>query len=95
MKKCSNCGHETDQEVMKCPACGSYYSKIIQLIDEEAENEERNTFQGCWRRIAQSNAKGQALKQELIAASSTLNRTSRFTLLIVFVFVFALIVSVL
>lgn len=95
MKKCPTCGHESNQDQIKCPACGAYYSRIIQLIDEEAENEEKQSMRGRWRRIVDADNKQEELKKEIAAWSASLNKTSRFTLLIVFIFVFALIVAVL
>ncbi|MGR8980011.1 MAG: hypothetical protein ACU84H_07985 [Gammaproteobacteria bacterium] len=95
MKTCPNCGHETDVAGIKCPVCGHYYSKIIELIDEEAQNEEKNSFRGRCQRIFRSDNIKRQFALELNSIAGGLSKTAKFTLLIVFIFIFALIVSVL
>lgn len=95
MKKCPSCGHESDRSDMKCPACGAYYSKVIELIAQEEENEEKNSFSGRCRRILQAENARHALSNELKSGYANLTRKAKFTLFVIFVFIFALIVSVL
>lgn len=95
MKKCPSCGHESEIPEIKCPACGNYYSKIIELIDEEAENEEKHSFRGRCKRILDSGNIRQQLANELRAIVAGLSKKAKFTLFIIFVFIFALVVSVL
>lgn len=95
MKKCSSCGHESDSSEIKCPACGSYYSKIIELIAEEEENEEQNSFKGRCKRIFHAENVRDELINELISIKAGLSNKARFTIFVVFVFIFALVVSVL
>ena len=95
MKKCPTCGHETDDPGIKCPACGRYYSKIIELIDEEAQKEEQSTLRSRWRRIVHSGNVRQQLTVELDSIAGGLGRTARFSIMVVLIFIFALIVSVL
>lgn len=95
MKKCPACGHESDRSGMKCPVCGAYYSKIIQLIDEEEQKEERSSFRGRCRRILKSGNVRQELAHELKSAYANLPPRAKFSLFVIGMFVFALIVSVL
>jgi predicted ATP-dependent serine protease len=95
MKKCPSCGHESDRSDTKCPVCGAYYSKIIQLIDEEEENEERSSFRGRCRRILKSGNVRHELARELESAYQNLPPKAKLSLFVIFMFVFALIVSVL
>jgi len=46
MNKCSVCGHERNDRDMKCPECGSFYSKIAEIIAEQEAREEMQTFRG-------------------------------------------------
>jgi predicted ATP-dependent serine protease len=95
MKKCPSCGYESDRSEMKCPVCGAYYSKIIELIAEEEANEEKSSFRGRWRCIRKSENVRHELLNELKAMYANLTGKAKFTLFVIFIFVFALIVSVL
>jgi uncharacterized membrane protein YvbJ len=95
MKKCPACGHENPLPETKCPKCGSYYSKIIELIDQEAAAEEEQSFRGQCRRILQSGNVKLALKVEVKRWWAGLGVHAKFTLFVIFAFVFALVVSVL
>jgi uncharacterized membrane protein YvbJ len=95
MKKCPACGHENPLPEKKCPKCGSYYSKIIELIDQEAAAEEEQSFRGQCRRIFQADNVKLALKAEVKRWWAGLGGRAKFTLFVIFVFVFALVVSVL
>ena len=95
MKKCPSCGHANPLDEKKCPKCGSYYSRIIELIDKEAAEEEDQSFRGQCRRIFQADNVKLALKAELKRFWAGLGGRAKFTLFVIFVFVFALVVSVL
>jgi len=91
MKKCPSCGYENPVDDMRCPKCGSYYSKIIELIDKEAAEEEKNTWRGRYRRVVASGNIKQAIASEFAQVVSTLPMKTKFTLFVIFVFVFALV----
>jgi len=95
MDKCSICGHERNDQDMKCPECGSFYSKIAEIIAEQEAQEEMQTFRGRCKRILASDDAKQALLEELRLMWTGLTRTGVFALFVIFVFVFALVVSVL
>ncbi len=95
MNKCSVCGHERSDGEMKCPQCGSFYSKITEIIAEHEAQEEMQTFRGRCKKILNSADVKQALLDELKAAKSELTPKGTFALFVIFVFVFALVVSVL
>lgn len=95
MNKCSVCGHERNDRDMKCPECGSFYSKIAELIAEQEAQEEMRTLRGRCKRILASGDVKQALLAELKLVWTGLTKTGVFALFVIFVFVFALIVSVL
>jgi len=95
MNKCSVCGHERKGRDMKCPECGSFYSKIVEIIAEQEAQEEMQTFRGRCKRILSSDDMKQALLAELKLIKQGLSKKGMFALFVIFVFVFALIVSVL
>ena len=95
MNKCSVCGHPRNDQDMKCPECGSFYSKIAELIAEQEALEEMQTLRGRCKRILASDEVKQALLEELKQIWAGLTKTGVFALFVIFVFVFALIVSVL
>jgi hypothetical protein len=75
--------------------CGKFYSKIAELIAEEEAEEERRSLRGQLRRIVGAEDIKAALKAEIKQVIAGLSRKARFTLFVIFVFVFALVVSVL
>lgn len=95
MKNCSVCGHQVNDRDLKCPGCGSYYSKIAEIIAEQEAQEEMQTFRGRSKRIMASDDLKQALLSELALFWAGLTKTGVFALFVIFVFVFALLVSVL
>lgn len=95
MNKCSVCGHERNDRDMKCPECGSYYSKIAEIIAEQEAQEEMQTFRGRCKRILNSDDVKHELLAELRVIRAGLTNRGMFALFVIFVFVFALVVSVL
>lgn len=95
MNKCPACGYDNNKPEMRCPECGRFYSKIDALIAEEEADEERQTFRGQYKRIVQSGHIKQELLAEFQRIKSGLTRKALFALLVIFVFVFALVISVL
>ena len=94
MKKCPICGHATEIAGIKCPVCGNYSSNIIELIDQEAQNEEKNTIRGRYKRIIHSGNIRRQFARKLNSMADGLSTAATFTLLIIFVFIFFLIASV-
>lgn len=95
MNKCSVCGHERNDRDVKCPKCGSFYSKIAEIIAEQEAQEEMQTFRGRCKRILGSEDVKRALLTELKLIWAGLTKKGVFALFVIFVFVFALVVSVL
>lgn len=95
MNKCSVCGHQRNDRDMKCPKCGNFYSKIAEIIAEQEEQEEMATLRGRCKRILASDDVKQAVLAELKQIWAGLTKKGVFALFVIFVFVFALIVSVL
>jgi len=95
MSKCSVCGRQGNDGEMKCPECGNFYSKIAEIIAEQEAQEEMRTFRGRCKRILSSGDIKHELLAELKLIRAGLTKTGMFALFVIFVFVFALVVSVL
>ena len=95
MKICASCGHQDYDNVMRCSQCGQYYSKIIEMIDEIAKDEEGHTWRGRLKRIRASGNIRQALLDEWRQFWSTLTLQARFTLVVIGLFIFWMIAIVL
>jgi uncharacterized membrane protein YvbJ len=95
MNKCSVCGHERNNGDIKCPECGSFYSKIAEIIAEQEAQEEMQSFRGRCKRILNSGNVKRELLGELKLIRAGLTKKAMFALFVIFVFVFALVVSVL
>lgn len=95
MNACPSCGRQRQNSELKCPECGSYYSKLAAIIAEEEADEESRTFRGqCKRIIASGDIKNELLT-ELKRVKSGLSKKSLFTIYVIIAFVFALVLSVL
>jgi uncharacterized membrane protein YvbJ len=95
MNKCSVCGHQRNDRDLKCSECGIFYSKIAEIIAEQEAREEMQTFRGRCKRIFNSDDVKQELLSELRLIKAGLTKKALFVLFVIFVFVFALVVSVL
>ncbi|MGZ8152592.1 MAG: hypothetical protein ACXW0Q_07340 [Methylovulum sp.] len=95
MQKCPSCGYENNKTEMRCPECGSFYSKVIEIIAQEEADEELQTFRGQCKRILNSGNIKQELSTEMQKIKAGLSLKAKFSLFVIFVFVFALVISVL
>lgn len=95
MSKCPSCGHERIKTETRCLECGVFYPTLAELIAEEEAFEAAHSLRGRWKKILESPDRKQALLTELKLVWTTLSNTARFTLFVIFVFVFALIITVL
>lgn len=91
---CTVCGHKRHEGDVKCPKCGNFYSKIIEIIAEHEAQEEMQTFRGHCKRILASDDIKRALLAELKQMWTGLTKKGLFALFVIFVFVFFLIVTV-
>lgn len=95
MTKCPQCGQQRKADEYRCLACGCFYSQLDEILASEEAEKERKSFKGRLKAIRTANNPKLALTDELRdIRQNTPNRTI-FTLAVIFVFVFALIVSVL
>ena len=73
----------------------SFYSTIAELIAEEEANEEKHSFRGRCKRILNADDIKHELLVEPAQVKAELSKKAIFTLFVIFVFVFALVLSVL
>ncbi|MFA6163068.1 MAG: hypothetical protein WC685_06540 [Methylobacter sp.] len=95
MNKCPSCGHERNDRDMKCPQCGSFYSKIDEFLAEQEAHEEMHSFRGRCKRIINADDVKHELVAELKLIKAGLSKKSLFTIYVIIAFVFALVISVL
>ncbi len=91
MKICPACSHENPTPAMRCPKCGAYYSKIIELIDKEVAEEQQHTWSARYRRVAKSGNVRRAVILEIRHTMAGLPLRSKLVLGVIFIFVFALV----
>jgi uncharacterized membrane protein YvbJ len=95
MNNCPSCGHQRVNNETRCPECGAYYSKIFELIAEEEAYELEHSFRGHWQKILNAADKKQAVSAEFKQFWTGLTVKAKFTLFVIFVFVFAMTAAVL
>ncbi len=95
MNNCPSCGHECSKTETRCPECGAFCSKIAELIAEEEAYEAAHSLRGRWQKIWNAPDRKQAVLAEFKQFWAGLSITGKFSLFVIFVFVFALIVTVL
>lgn len=95
MNNCPSCGHQRQDASLTCPECGRFYSKIIELIEQEAAEEARWTWHSRWQRVIQASNRWNALRAEWQQITADWSKIVWFTLAIIALFLFALIVTVL
>lgn len=95
MNKCPHCGHARSDAELKCPECGNFYSKVIELIAQEEADEELHSFGGQCKRILKSGNIKQELANEYQQFKAGLTFKAKFTMFVIIAFIFALTLSVL
>ena len=94
MKKCPSCHYQVDTVDLRCSECGAYYSKIIELIEQEVADEEKYTLRARYRRILAAKTIKQGLLSEFSLLNSELSQQAKWVLLVIFIFIFAMVFAV-
>jgi uncharacterized membrane protein YvbJ len=95
MSNCSFCGHKRNKGDLRCPECGTFYPTLAELLAEEEAYEFEHSWRGHWQKIRTAPDKKQALLIELKLFWAGLELRAKFSLFVIFAFVFALIINVL
>ncbi len=95
MKKCPSCGYDNPNNDIRCPECGSFYSKIIEAIEEIVSDEEKHSLRGRYQRIINADNKKAAFNKEWQSVKAGIDKQGWLVIFVIFVFVFWLIAIVL
>ncbi len=95
MNQCPECGQQRKADEYRCLACGCFYSQLDEILAEEARAAERISFKGRMKVVRESADPWQTFKQEWADVRQRMPRGAGLALSVIFMFVFALIVSVL
>ena len=94
IKKCVQCGHIRETLETRCPNCGSLNAKIDGILAREEAEHQRHTLAGRLKTLLNAENKREAFFVQFKSVKDSLPEQSLFILFVVFVFVFALIFSV-
>lgn len=92
MKNCPQCGQARQGEAYKCPSCDVFYSQLDELLFEEQERQERNTWKGALKRIYAADDRKQAVTDELKRVWNDTPLKTKITLWTIVAFIFMLVV---
>jgi len=92
MKNCPQCGQARQGEEYKCPSCGVFYSQLDELLFEQQERLERDTWKGALKRILAADDRKQAMKDELKLLWHNTPLKTKITLWTIVAFIFMLVV---
>lgn len=94
MKNCPQCGRPRQGEEFKCPACDVFYSQLDEILFEEQQRLERNTFKGAVKRIRAAANRKQALKDELTTIWRNTPLRTKIVFWTIIAFIFVLVVPI-
>lgn len=94
MTQCPQCNHQRKGEEYKCPECNCFYSPLDEVLATEAAEIEKRSFKGRLKAIKSANNSIEAFKQEYQRLEETTPYSTFLALGVIFVFIFALIISV-
>ena len=95
MNKCPQCGQRRKADEYRCLTCGCFYSQLDEILADDEAEREKNSLKGHLKAIKKADNFKQALRDEFQLLKAHITRRMFFTLLVIFVFIFALMVSVL
>lgn len=94
MNKCPQCGQQRKADEYRCLSCGCFFSQLDEILAAEEAEKERKSFKGRLKAIGNAENRKQALIDELNSIRQNTPNQTLFTFVIIFVFIFALFVSV-
>ncbi len=92
--KCSNCGFVREILESRCPECGSLNSKLDDMLAREEAEREHKSLKGKVKIIWQAPDRKAELLHQLSLYKQTLPDNAMVVLVVIFVFIFALVISV-
>jgi uncharacterized membrane protein YvbJ len=94
MKNCPQCGQARQGEEYKCPSCDVFYSQLDELLFEDQQKRESQTWKGAWKRILAAKNRQQALSSELKIVWQRTPLKTKIVLWTIVAFVFVLVVPI-
>ncbi len=94
MNECPQCHQARKAEEYKCPNCDCYYSPLDEILAEEEAERKKDTFKSRFKAAKASNGSMQALSDEVDRLREETPLRTKFTLVVICLFVFALVISV-
>ena len=94
MNNCPECGHQREGDEYKCPKCDCFYSQLDEILATEEEEKESRSLKGRLKSIQKSDDSINAFKQEFNKLKDATTEKALLTLALIFMFVFALVLSV-
>ncbi len=94
MNTCPKCGKQREKDEYKCPECDCYYSQLDEILAAEEAELEKRSLKGRLRAVKEADDSIEAFKNEYRRLQETTPLRTKFTLLVIVIFVFALVVSV-
>jgi hypothetical protein len=95
MNKCPKCGQQRQADEYRCFTCGCFYSRLDEILADEEAEREKKSFKGRLKMIRTADNPKQALINELRTLKENTPQQTFLTFGVIFIFIFALIVSVL
>lgn len=93
-KKCVQCGYPKETLETRCPNCGSLNSKIDDILAREEIELQRHTLSGRFKAVLNAENRREEFFVHLKSIKESLPEQSLFIIFVVFVFIFALVFSV-
>lgn len=94
MKNCPKCGQPRLGEEFKCPTCDVFYSQLDEILFEDQQKREQNTFKGALKRVRSAEDSSQAFKAELKTLWRNIPLKTKIVIWTVIAFVFVLVVPI-
>jgi predicted ATP-dependent serine protease len=94
MTHCPQCQHQREGEEYKCPKCDCFYSALDEMLATEADEIKKRSFIGRLQAIKTASNSIEALKNEYQRLEDSTPYSTILALGVIFMFIFALIISV-
>jgi len=94
MNHCPQCQRQRQADEYKCPACDCYYSQLDEILATEEAEVYKKSFKGRFQAILHANNSKQALQAEIKNLTTKTPLRTKFTLIVILLFIFAMTISV-
>lgn len=95
MKNCPQCGQPRQGEAYKCPSCDVFYSQLDELLFEDEQKRESQTWKGAWKRVLAAENPRKAVLVELRAVWKRTPLKTKIVLWTIIAFIFMMTMPIL